>query len=96
MSARTKILAELQRNGYSEIAARKLLTRADQEGLTLGQLRDFTAVRTASDGSDIPATELRCVLCGCLVQGVPPKTLLDLNALAAQHDCQNNQKDAAR
>lgn len=31
MSARTKILAELQRNGYSETAARNLLARADKE-----------------------------------------------------------------
>ena len=53
-----------------------------------GRLRDFTAVWTTSDGGDCPATELRCVLCGGLVQGVGPHTLLDLMALAAQHDCQ--------
>jgi len=88
MSARTKILAELQRNGYSEIAARKLLTRADHEGLALGRLRDFHVVWTRSDGSDVPATELRCVLCTGLIQGVGPRNLHDLNALAASHDCQ--------
>ena len=93
MSARTKILAELQRNGYSEIAARKLLSRADEEGLALGLLRDFTAVWTTSDGTRISATELCCVLCDGLIQGVGPHTLLDLTALANQHNCQNNRKD---
>jgi hypothetical protein len=94
MSARTKILAELQRNGYSEIAARRLLTRADQEGLALGRLRDFTAVWTTSDGSDIHATELRCVLCTGLIQGVGPHNLLTLNTAATSHDCQDGGKGA--
>ena len=60
---------------------------ADYEATTIGRLRDFTPVWTASDGSDVPATELRCVVCDGLVQGVPPKTLLDLNAMAAGHEC---------
>jgi hypothetical protein len=61
---------------------------ADYEASTIGRLRDFTPLWTRSDGSDVPATELRCILCGGLVQGVGPHTLLDLTALAAQHHCQ--------
>lgn len=52
-----------------------------------GRLRDFTPVWTRSDGSDVPATELRCVLCDGLLQGVGPKHLLDLNTMAAGHEC---------
>lgn len=58
-----------------------------------GRLRDFTVVWTTSDGTRIHSSELACVLCDRLVQGVPPKTLHDLNALANSHDCQNNRKD---
>jgi len=69
-----------------------LLARYDAELLAetkaTGRLRDFTVVWTRSDGSDVPATELRCVLCNGLVQGVGPHTLLDLNTLADQHNCQ--------
>jgi hypothetical protein len=54
----------------------------------MGRLRDFTPVWTRSDGSDVPATELRCILCGGLAQGVGVKTLLDINALASSHNCQ--------
>lgn len=60
---------------------------ADYEATTIGRLRDFTPVWARSDGSDVPATELRCLLCDRLVQGVGPKHLLDLNAMAASHEC---------
>lgn len=60
---------------------------ADYEATTIGRLRDYRVVWTRSDGSDIPATELRCVVCDGLVQGVGPKTPLDLNAMAASHEC---------
>lgn len=71
-------------------------TLADYDANTTGRLRDFSVVWTRSDGSDVPATELRCVLCGGLIQGVGPHSLLDLMALAGQHDCQNTRKDGAR
>jgi hypothetical protein len=73
--------------------AKAVDTLADYEATTVGRLRDFTPVWTRSDGSDIPATELRNTVCGCLIQGVGVKTLLDLNAMAASHECQNTRKD---
>ena len=95
MSATAEILRVLKNEYRRELdptaTAVDLLARHDAN--TTGRLRDFTVVWMASDGSDIPATELRCVLCDGLVQGVGPHTLLDLNALAASHDCQNNRKD---
>jgi hypothetical protein len=69
-------------------------TLADYDAARNGRLRDFTPVFTTSDGSDCPATELRDVLCGGLVQGVGPHTLLDLTALAAKHDCQTTEASA--
>ena len=63
-------------------------------GQYMGRLRDFTPVWTRSDGSDVPATELRCILCGHLVQAVGVKTLLDINALASSHNCQTRKADA--
>ena len=61
---------------------------ADVIAQTNGRLRDFTPVFTTSDGTDVPATELRDVLCDGLIQGIGPHSLLDLTELAAQHDCQ--------
>lgn len=57
------------------------------------RLRDFTPVFTTSDGTDCPAAELRCVVCGGLEQGVGPQTLIDLMALASRHECQTTRKD---
>ena len=95
MSATDSILLALKNHYRRELdpttAAVDLLAQHDAN--TTGRLRDFAPVWTASDGSDIPASELRCILCGGLVQGVGPHTLLDLNALATSHDCQNNRKD---
>ena len=90
MSARDTILIALtqyhhrQPRPYTAAEA----TLADYDATHTGRLRDYTPVWTRSDGSDVPATELRCVLCGGLVQGVGPHTLHDLNALAATHNCQ--------
>jgi hypothetical protein len=95
----TEVAAEIVRvlkNEYRRVtnptaAADKLLACYKAEVLAdapTGRLRDFTVVWTRSDGSDVPATELRCVLCGGLVQGVPPKTLLELTELADGHHCQ--------
>ncbi|HEY9353727.1 MAG TPA: hypothetical protein VIP28_10765 [Nocardioides sp.] len=96
MSAAADVLFALEKYYRQEpnatVKADKLLARYKAELLAdapTGRLRDFTVVWTASDGSDIPATELRCVLCGHLVQGVGPHTLLDLTALADSHHCQN-------
>jgi len=91
MSARDVILLALTRYHRNSpdphLAAKQTL--ADYDAARTGRLRDFTPVFTTSDGSDCPATELRDVLCGGLVQGVGPHTLLDLTALADSHDCQN-------
>lgn len=57
---------------------------AGADGWALG---NFTPVFTTSSGDDCPATELRCTACGGLVQGVGPHTLIDLMALASQHEC---------
>lgn len=66
---------------------------AGPEGWALNQ---FTPVFTTSDGTDCAATELRHTACGGLVQGVGPHTLIDLMALAAQHECQPTaRKDGA-
>lgn len=90
MNARDTILLALTRyhreQPHPRAAAEETL--ADYDAAGTGLLRDFAPVWTRSDGSDVPATELRNKVCGCLVQGVPPKTLLDLNALANQHNCQ--------
>jgi hypothetical protein len=51
-------------------------------------LSEYTPVFTRSDGSDRPISELRHMPCGGLVQGVGPHTLIDLMALASQHECQ--------
>ena len=95
MSARDTILIALTQHHHRKPNPRAAAedTLADYDATGTGLLRDFAPVWTRSDGSDVPATELRNKVCGCLVQGVPPKTLLDLNALAAQHDCQNTRKD---
>lgn len=95
MSAADDVLFALKKHfrqtPNSDDAAFELLSKFEAEVLAEaanGRLRDFTVVWTRSDGSDVPATELRCVLCDGLVQGVGPHTLLDLNTLAAQHNCQ--------
>ncbi|WP_406417937.1 hypothetical protein [Streptomyces sp. NBC_01614] len=100
MSAADEILRvlknEYRREPDATATAVELLAKYDAELLAeapTGRLRDFTPVFTTSDGSDVPATELRCVLCQGLVQGVGPHTLLDLTALADRHDCQNIRKD---
>lgn len=96
MNARDVILLALtryHRNSPDPHTAAKQ-TLADYDTARDGRLRDFSVVWTASDGSDVPATELRDVLCGGLVQGVGPHTLLDLNALAASHDCQTTEASA--
>ncbi|MGW1615736.1 hypothetical protein ACWCQZ_41070 [Streptomyces sp. NPDC002285] len=80
-------------NGRSDVRdrmRREAYTAGMQAASRTGRLRDFTPVFTTSDGSDVPATELRCVLCAGLIQGVGPHTLLDLTALAAKHECGNN------
>lgn len=59
-------------------------THAGAEGWVL---RSFTAVFTTSDGSDCPVNNLRCSVCNGLVHGVGPHTLIDLMALASQHEC---------
>ena len=69
---------------------------ADIVAKSSSRLRDFTPVFTTSDGTDVPATELRDVLCDGLIQGIGPHTLLDLTQLAAQHDCQDHKKGSAR
>lgn len=58
-------------------------------------LTEYSPVITASDGTDRPVTELRHRPCGGLVQGVGPHSLVDLMALAAQHECQIPRKDCA-
>ncbi|MFI9340018.1 hypothetical protein ACIG0D_01880 [Streptomyces sp. NPDC052773] len=63
-------------------------TGRDHSGPGGWALSRFTPVFTTSDGTDCPATELRCTDCRGLVQGVGPHTLIDLMALAAQHECQ--------
>ena len=101
MSATDEILRvlknEFRRESDPTTKAVDLLAQHEAEALAaagpVGHLRDYTVVWTASDGSDIPATELRCILCGGLVQGVGPHTLLALTALANPHNCQNNRKD---
>ena len=96
MSAADDVLFALEKQCRREpdpkAAAIELLAKYDAEVLaaanTHGRLRDFTPVWTTSDGTRIPATELACVLCDGLVQGVGPHTLLDLTELADQHNCQ--------
>ncbi|MEU8756272.1 hypothetical protein AB0C88_37870 [Streptomyces chartreusis] len=103
MSAADDVLFALKRHfrqtPNADDAAFELLSKFEAEVLaaanTHGRLRDFTPVFTTSDGSDVAATELRCVLCRGLVQGVGPHTLLDLTELADQHNCQNTQKGGA-
>ena len=92
MSATDEILRVLKNEYRRELdptaTAFELIAQHDAETAATGRLRDFTVVWTRSDGSSIPATELRCRLCGGLVQGVPPKTLLELTELADSHHCQ--------
>ncbi|MFJ4624290.1 hypothetical protein [Streptomyces sp. NPDC088812] len=56
-------------------------------------LNEFTPVVSLSDGTDRTVTELRHQPCGQLVQGVGPHNLIDLMALAAQHECQTTGED---
>lgn len=95
MSAADTILLALTRYHREQPDPRSAAeaSLADYNATHTGRLRDFTPVFTTSDGSDCPATELRCVLCNGLVQGVGPHTLLDLTELADQHNCQNTRKD---
>jgi hypothetical protein len=49
---------------------------------------DFEAVTSTSDGSYGVAEEYRCRRCGAIgAQGVGPKALIDLMAMAARHEC---------
>lgn len=49
---------------------------------------DFEAVTSTSDGSHGVAEEYRCRKCGAIgAQGEGPRTLLDLMAMAARHEC---------
>jgi hypothetical protein len=95
VSARDTILLALTRYHREQPDPRTAAeeTLAEYNAAGTGLLRDFAPVWTRSDGSDVPAAELRNKVCGCLVQGVGPHTLLDLMALANQHNCQNNRKD---
>lgn len=48
----------------------------------------FEAVISTSDGSHGVAEEYRCLQCGAIgAQGVGAKSLLDLMAMAARHEC---------
>ncbi|KAB2975990.1 hypothetical protein F8R89_30755 [Streptomyces sp. SS1-1] len=96
MSAVDTILFALKAHFRREVdpTAAAVNVLADYEATTIGRLRDFTPVWTRSDGSDVPATELRCIPCGHLVQAVGVKTLLDINALASSHNCQSRKADA--
>ncbi|MDX3019918.1 hypothetical protein [Streptomyces acidiscabies] len=80
--------------------------RAYRDGYTTGRthagadgwrLAEYTPVFTTSDGTDRPISELRHRSCGGLLQGVGPHSLVDLMALAAQHECQHTPgKDGRR
>jgi hypothetical protein len=51
-------------------------------------LNHFEAVISTSDGSYGVAEEYRCQTCGAIgAQGDGPKSLLDLVAMAARHEC---------
>ena len=51
-------------------------------------LNDFEAVISTSDASYGTAEEYRCRKCGAIGgQGTAPKSLLDLMAMAARHEC---------
>lgn len=100
--------AQISTRSDRERFARAVMAVADAEtdpvyasGYTTGRshagadgwvLRNFLPVFTTSDGSDCPATELRCTACRGLVQGVGPHTLIDLMALASKHECMPNTK----
>ncbi|MBL1107387.1 hypothetical protein JK361_22735 [Streptomyces sp. 5-8] len=61
-------------------------------------LQDFEAVISTSDGSHGVAGEYRCRTCGAIgAQGTGPRSLLDLVAMAARHECLPNldRKDAS-
>lgn len=62
-------------------------TGRDHAGADGWVLDGFEPVFSTSDGSHVPAAELRCRKCTGLVQDVGPKSLLDLMAMAAQHAC---------
>jgi hypothetical protein len=101
--------AQLSTRADRERLARAVMAVADDEtdpvyrsGYTTGRihagaggwaLNEYTPVVSLSDGTDRPVTELRHGACGGLVQGVGPHTLIDLMALAAQHECQTIGKD---
>ena len=60
-------------------------THAGADGFVLDS---FEAVTSASDGSYGAAEEYRCRKCGAIgAQGIDPKSLLDLMAMAARHEC---------
>lgn len=90
MSAADTILQALTQHHHREPHPRTAAveTLADYDAVRGGRLRDFAPVFTTSDGSDVPATELRNSVCGCLIQGVGPHTLLNLAELAEKHECQ--------
>ncbi|MEV5953764.1 hypothetical protein AB0M11_08295 [Streptomyces sp. NPDC051987] len=58
-------------------------------------LQHFTPVFTTSDGTDVPAKELRCGTCNAVTRNTRPRTLLDHVVAAAQHECLPN-PDAIR
>ena len=92
MSAADTILQALTQHYHREPTphAAAIETLADYDALRDSQLRDFAPVFTTSDGTAIPATELKNSLCGCLIQGVGPHTLLNLTELAEKHECQGD------
>lgn len=92
MSAADTILQALTQHHHREPHPRTAAveTLADYDAVRDGRLRDFAPVFTTSDGSDVPATELRNSVCGCLIQGVGPHTLLNLAELAEKHECQGD------
>ncbi|MBZ3909390.1 hypothetical protein [Streptomyces acidiscabies] len=100
--------AGIEREKSSPVGADATPTEADRayrDGYTTGRmhagpdgwrLAEYTPVFTTSDGTDRPISELRHRSCGGLLQGVGPHSLVDLMALAAQHECQHTpRKDGA-
>ncbi|GAQ52120.1 hypothetical protein [Streptomyces acidiscabies] len=92
--------AGIEREKSSPVGADATSTEADRayrDGYAIGRmhagaagwvLAEFTPVFTTSSGDDRPATELRHKPCGGLIQGIGPHSLVDLMALASQHECQ--------
>jgi hypothetical protein len=68
------------RSGYA--------TGRDHAGANGWLFDNFEAVTSTSDGSYGSAEEYRCRKCGAIgAQGTDAKSLLDLMAMAARHEC---------